>query len=153
MNAQEQIKNYIDSQSEPKRSDIQELHSIILGVMPACKLWFLDGKDSEGKTVSNPNIGYRLQTIIGLCPSVCGEALLRLQCLRGFRGYAAPCGAAAKSIIDHTEKHSFSAHRAAEPRKSNPSAHERQSRKTRPSTIYSSSSILGEPVFTSPSRS
>src|SRR5262249_53233693 len=29
----------------------------------ACKLWFLDGKDSENKTVSNPNIGYGLRTI------------------------------------------------------------------------------------------
>jgi hypothetical protein len=26
--------------------------------MRACKLWFLDGKDDKGKTVSNPNIGY-----------------------------------------------------------------------------------------------
>ena len=31
--------------------------------MPACKLWFLDGKNSENKTVSNPNIGYGLHTI------------------------------------------------------------------------------------------
>jgi hypothetical protein len=31
--------------------------------MPACKLWFLDGKNSENKTVSNPNIGYGLQTM------------------------------------------------------------------------------------------
>ncbi len=31
--------------------------------MPACKLWFLDGKDEKGKTVSNPNIGYGSQTI------------------------------------------------------------------------------------------
>ncbi|MFM9989641.1 DUF1801 domain-containing protein [Flavobacterium sp.] len=42
---------------------MQELHSIILQVMPACKLWFLDGKNSENKTVSNPNIGYGFQTI------------------------------------------------------------------------------------------
>ena len=63
MNKQAQIKKYIDSQPEPKRSDLQELHSIILGVMPECKLWFLDGKDSAGKTVSNPNIGYGLQTM------------------------------------------------------------------------------------------
>jgi hypothetical protein len=63
MNVQEQIKKYITSQPEPKRSDMQELHRIILQVMPACKLWFLDGKNSEGKTVSNPNIGYGLQTI------------------------------------------------------------------------------------------
>jgi hypothetical protein len=31
--------------------------------MPACKLWFLDGKNSEGKTVSNPNIGYGSDTM------------------------------------------------------------------------------------------
>ena len=58
MNVEEQIKEYITSQPEPKRSEMQELHRIILQVMPACKLWFLDGKNSEGKIVSNPNIGY-----------------------------------------------------------------------------------------------
>jgi hypothetical protein len=58
MNIHDQIKKYIASQPEPKRSDMQALHDIILRVSPACKLWFLDGKDSEGKTVSNPNIGY-----------------------------------------------------------------------------------------------
>jgi hypothetical protein len=63
MNVQEQIKKYITSQPEPKRSDMQALHRIILGLMPACKLWFLDGKNSENKTVSNPNIGYGLYTI------------------------------------------------------------------------------------------
>src|SRR6187549_3006261 len=63
MNVQEEIKKYITSQPEPKRSDIQELHRYILQVMPACKLWFLDGKNSENKTVSNPNIGYGLQTL------------------------------------------------------------------------------------------
>ena len=63
MNAQEQIQKYLASQPEPKRSDMQALHRVILQVMPACKLWFLDGKDSEGKTVSNPNIGYGSHTI------------------------------------------------------------------------------------------
>ena len=63
MNVQEQIQKYISSQPEPKRSDMHALHRIILQVMPACKLWFLDGKDSDGKTVSNPNIGYGLQTM------------------------------------------------------------------------------------------
>src|SRR6187431_3590725 len=63
MNVQGQIKEYITSQPEPKRSDMQELHRLILEVMPACKLWFLDGKDDKGKTVSNPNIGYGLQTM------------------------------------------------------------------------------------------
>ncbi len=42
---------------------MQELHRIILKVMPGCKLWFLDGKNSENKIVSNPNIGYGSQTI------------------------------------------------------------------------------------------
>ena len=63
MNVQEQIKAYITSQPEPKRSDMQALHLTILELMPACKLWFLDGKNSENKTVSNPNIGYGLQNI------------------------------------------------------------------------------------------
>lgn len=58
MTIQNQIKKYITSQPESKRSDMLTLHSIILKVMPKCKLWFLDGKDDKGKTVSNPNIGY-----------------------------------------------------------------------------------------------
>jgi hypothetical protein len=63
MNVQDQIKKYIGSQPEPKRSDMQALHLRTLQALPECKLWFLDGKDSENKTVSNPNIGYGLQTI------------------------------------------------------------------------------------------
>ena len=63
MSVQEQIKKYITSQPEPKRSDLQELHRFIMELMPASKLWFLDGKNSENKTVSNPNIGYGLYTI------------------------------------------------------------------------------------------
>src|SRR5215467_11011579 len=63
MNVQAQIKNYISSQPEPKRSDMQSLHRTILQVMPRCKLWFMDGKNSENKTVSNPNIGYGFQAM------------------------------------------------------------------------------------------
>ena len=63
MSVKEQIKKYITSQPETKRSDMQALHHTILKVMPACKLWFLDGKNSENKTVSNPNIGYGYYTI------------------------------------------------------------------------------------------
>ena len=63
MNRHEQIKEYLATQPEPKRSDMQELHRIIMGLMPKCKLWFLDGKDEKGRTVSNPNIGYGLQTM------------------------------------------------------------------------------------------
>ncbi len=61
MNVHEQIKAYIATQPEPKRSDMQELHGIILELMPECTLWFLDGKDEKGRTVSNPNIGYGVQ--------------------------------------------------------------------------------------------
>jgi hypothetical protein len=58
MDIQEQIENYITSQPEPKRSDMKALHHIILQVLPSCKLWFLDGKNSENKIISNSNIGY-----------------------------------------------------------------------------------------------
>ena len=64
MNIQAQIKAYITSQPEPKRSDIEALHKRILEALPKCKLWFLDGKDDKGKTVTNPNIGYGLLTMI-----------------------------------------------------------------------------------------
>ncbi|MEP7377187.1 MAG: DUF1801 domain-containing protein [Chitinophagaceae bacterium] len=58
MSVQEQIKQYITSQPEPKCSDMQALHRVILETIPASKSWFLDGKDDKGKIVSNPNIGY-----------------------------------------------------------------------------------------------
>ena len=62
MNVHEQINAYIATQPEPKRGDMQALHSIILALMPECRLWFLDGKDEQGQTVSNPNIGYGFRT-------------------------------------------------------------------------------------------
>lgn len=62
MNVHKEIADYIAAQPERKRSDMQALHGIILGVMPDCRLWFLDGKDENGRTISNPNIGYGLQT-------------------------------------------------------------------------------------------
>ena len=63
MNIQEQIKDYIASQPEPKRSEVEALHKRILQILPKSRLWFLDGKDDKGKIVTNPNIGYGLQTI------------------------------------------------------------------------------------------
>lgn len=63
MNIQDQIKEYIESQPESKRNDMQELHQRILQVLPGCKLWFLDGKDNNGKVVTNPNIGYGAYTM------------------------------------------------------------------------------------------
>ena len=63
MSVQEQINKYIASQPESKGSEMQALHKLTLQVMPKCKLWFNDGKNSEGKIVSNPNIGYGSYTI------------------------------------------------------------------------------------------
>lgn len=58
MSVQTNIDAYIASHPEPKRSDLQALHDLVRHVNPGCKLWFLDGKNSEGKVVSNPDIGY-----------------------------------------------------------------------------------------------
>lgn len=58
MNVEEQITAYIVSQSETKSKEMQLLHDRIMMLAPKIKLWFLDGKNEEGKVVSNPNIGY-----------------------------------------------------------------------------------------------
>ena len=63
MAVQEQIGEYIASQPEPKRGEMQVLHSKILQILPEIKLWFLDGKNEDGKIVTNPNIGYGHQNI------------------------------------------------------------------------------------------
>jgi hypothetical protein len=60
---EEQIEEYIAGQPEPKRSEMQALHELALKTMPGCRLWFSDGKNAEGKVVSNPNIGYGSYTI------------------------------------------------------------------------------------------
>jgi hypothetical protein len=63
MNIQEIINTYITSLAEPKRSEMEELHQLMLQLLPGCKLWFEDGKNSENKTVSNPTIGYGFQIL------------------------------------------------------------------------------------------
>lgn len=63
MKVQDQIKEYIAAQPEKKRVDMETLHKHLLKLLPKCKLWFLDGKDATGKTVSNPNIGYGDQVL------------------------------------------------------------------------------------------
>ncbi|MGF7076437.1 DUF1801 domain-containing protein [Mucilaginibacter sp. 3215] len=63
MNVQQQTEEYITSQPEPKRSDMQTLHRRILQILPGCKLWFEDGRNAEGRVVSNPNVGYGSYTI------------------------------------------------------------------------------------------
>lgn len=63
MSVKTQIEEYIATQTEAKRHELQILHDAVLQWMTGCKLWFLDGKDDKGKTVTNPNIGYGTYTI------------------------------------------------------------------------------------------
>ncbi|HQU93517.1 MAG TPA: DUF1801 domain-containing protein [Pyrinomonadaceae bacterium] len=63
MSVKDQIKKYIDGHAEPKRAEMQRLHDTIVKIDPKCKLWFLDGRNEEGKVVSNPNIGYGSYTM------------------------------------------------------------------------------------------
>lgn len=63
MSIHEQIRNYIESQPDQKARELQELHDMILGLMPGCRVWYLDGRDESGRTVSNPSIGFGVQTM------------------------------------------------------------------------------------------
>jgi hypothetical protein len=63
MDVEEQIERYIAEQPEPKRGDMRTLHHAIQQIMPSGRLWFLDGRNAEGKIVSNPNIGYGFNLI------------------------------------------------------------------------------------------
>lgn len=58
MTTESQIFAYLSTLPTPKRTDMEQLHERILQTLPGCRLWFLDGKNEEGKVVSNPNIGY-----------------------------------------------------------------------------------------------
>jgi hypothetical protein len=59
----DQIEAHLAAQPEPKRSDMRALDRLIRKAMPRCRLWFMDGRDESGKAVTNPNIGYGLQTM------------------------------------------------------------------------------------------
>jgi hypothetical protein len=63
MSTKDEIADYINSQPAPKQEDLCVLHQLILKLKPRLKLWFLDGRNSENKVVSNPNIGYGVRTI------------------------------------------------------------------------------------------
>ena len=58
MNITEQINNYLATLTESKSTEMNALHQRMLFMLPDCKLWFLDGKDKNGKIVSNHKIGY-----------------------------------------------------------------------------------------------
>lgn len=52
------ISNYKNNLPEPKKTEITRIHQAIIETIPTAQLWFLDGKNDEGKVVTNPNIGY-----------------------------------------------------------------------------------------------
>ena len=63
MEIKSQIKALIKIQPEPKQMEMQELHDLILQLMPKCKQWYFDGKNEDGKQVAHPTIGYGEYTI------------------------------------------------------------------------------------------
>jgi hypothetical protein len=63
MNVREQIDRYIDDQPPVKREELRDLHRRMLAISPDAELWFLDGRNDDGKVVSNPNIGYGSETL------------------------------------------------------------------------------------------
>lgn len=63
LNVKAQIKAYLTSLPELKRSELRSLHKLTLQISPTAKLWFSDGKNETGKVVANPSIGYGFYTI------------------------------------------------------------------------------------------
>ena len=63
MSAHEQIERYMADQSAATGEALRDLHRRILRLSPGVKLRFLDGRNDDGKVVSNPNIGYGSATI------------------------------------------------------------------------------------------
>jgi hypothetical protein len=84
MDVRERIDRYIDDQLPAKSLELRDLHRRILEISPDAELWFLDGRNDDGKVVSNPNIGYGSETLayaggdsrafykIGLSANTCG---------------------------------------------------------------------------------
>ena len=58
MTVQDEIDRYIADQPGSKGDELRALHRIVVEAAPGCRLWFLDGRNEDGKVVSNPNIGY-----------------------------------------------------------------------------------------------
>ena len=56
MNIEEQIQGYIDYLESNKKDGLLNLHPFIKALIPNAKLWFLDGKDANGKVIANPNL-------------------------------------------------------------------------------------------------
>jgi hypothetical protein len=64
METEGQIQEFIVSQESTKQQDILSLHELMRSILPTGKLWMEDGKNEEGKVVSNPTIGYGQQSML-----------------------------------------------------------------------------------------
>jgi hypothetical protein len=81
------IELHLTSLPEIKSNELRNLHNLILAIEPKCKLWFDIGINEEGKVVTNPTIGYGLQTLhsvkgdskeffqIGICATTTGTSI------------------------------------------------------------------------------
>ncbi|MEN9987198.1 MAG: hypothetical protein RLZZ585_237 [Bacteroidota bacterium] len=59
-----QIQQFIIQQEIAKQPDLLALHELMRSILPAGKLWMEDGKNEEGKVVTNPTIGYGQQIML-----------------------------------------------------------------------------------------
>jgi hypothetical protein len=64
METELQILQFISFQKDEKQQDLLSLHELMRSILPAGKLWMEDGKNKEGKVVTNPTIGYGQQTML-----------------------------------------------------------------------------------------
>jgi hypothetical protein len=64
METEGQIQQFILQQEIAKQQDLLSLHALMMSILPAGKLWMEDGKNEEGKVVTNPTIGYGQQTML-----------------------------------------------------------------------------------------
>ena len=62
LDVQSQIQSHFENLENAKSFELQQLHKLIVKINPTCKLWFDNGINDEGKVVTNPTIGYGLQT-------------------------------------------------------------------------------------------
>ena len=81
------IELHLTNLPENKSLELRNLHNLILAIEPKCKLWFANGINEEGKVVTNPTIGYGLQTLhyakgdpreffqIGICATTTGISI------------------------------------------------------------------------------
>ncbi|MBS1715638.1 MAG: DUF1801 domain-containing protein [Armatimonadetes bacterium] len=63
MSLDDQIEAYLAGHPEPKRSELRELDGAFREIVPGGATRFFDGKDDDGKVVSNPTVGYGTYTL------------------------------------------------------------------------------------------